>query len=297
MRHALGNHDLVLLIGGPFFEEIWHTQASPFAPGTKVVQLEASERTLAFNFPVTLGLAGDLRDAIARLAEAVGNDGDSKARNQRLADARAEEDRQANERLKSLWDRAPMAPARALHELVAALPTDVVLVDESITAGGDVMRNFAPRAPHDAYGGRGGGIGQGLAGAIGVAVAHRDRRIVAVSGDGSAMYSVQSFWSAAHHGLKILFVILSNREYRVLKHNADQYRSRFDVASSNTPYPFMDLTKPVLDFPAMAAGMGVAGEVVTDPDAIRSAVERALAVDGPYLIDLVVEGLEYRGSA
>lgn len=68
------------------------------------------------------------------------------------------------------------------------------------------------------------------------------------------------------------------------------------VASSTTPYPFMNLAKPALGLSAMAAGMGVGGEVVTSPDAIRSAVERALACDGPYLIDLVVEGLEYRGG-
>jgi benzoylformate decarboxylase len=168
-----------------------------------------------------------------------------------------------------------------------------VLRDESITAVGDVTRNFHQEKPHDGYAGRGGGIGQGLAGAPGVAVAHPGRQVVCVSGDGSAMYSIQALWTAAHHNLNIIFVILSNREYRVLKHNVDQYRSRFDVPS-NSPYPHMDLSGPVMSFTAMAEGMGVSGEQVSTPEGIKEAVARALATDGPYLIDLVVEGLETR---
>ena len=95
-------------------------------------------------------------------------------------------------------------------------------------------------------------------GALGVKVAHPDRPVVALSGDGSAMYSIQALWTAAHHDLEILFVIISNREYRVLKHNLDVYRQRFD-AQSDRPYPHMDLTDPVLGFVEMARGMGVQG--------------------------------------
>ena len=141
----------------------------------------------------------------------------------------------------------------------------------------------------DYFGGRGGGIGQGIAGAIGVQVANPDKRVLAISGDGSAMYSVQAFWSAAHHNLPIVFVILSNREYRVLKHNLDIYRARFDIGS-NKPYPHMDLSSPVLSFPEMARGMGVAGEIVEEAGEIGAAVARAFAEERPYLIELVISG-------
>jgi benzoylformate decarboxylase len=86
-------------------------------------------------------------------------------------------------------------------------------------------------------------------------------------------------------------VILSNREYRVLKHNLDAYRQRFDIAS-NKPYPHMDLTHPTLGFAAMAEGMGVSARQITDPEELADAVRTALAVGGPQLLDVVISGLE-----
>ena len=182
-----------------------------------------------------------------------------------------------------------MSPARAMFEIHHVLPDDVVIVDESITASLEVADRFDFAAPGDYYGGRGGGIGQAIAGVIGIKVAYPNRPVVAFSGDGSTMYSIQALWSAAHHDLPIVFIIFSNREYRVLKHNLDIYRQRFD-AQSNRPYPHMDLNKPVLGFVDMARGMGVDAAAVTDPEELGPAVATALASGGPYLIDVVISG-------
>jgi benzoylformate decarboxylase len=122
-----------------------------------------------------------------------------------------------------------------------------------------------------------------------VKVAHPDRPVVALSGDGSAMYSIQALWTAAHHRLDILFVIVSNREYRILKHNLDTYRQRFD-AGSDRPYPHMDLGEPVLGFVEMGRGMGVPGQLISKPEEIQGAVREALSAQGPYILDLVVSG-------
>ena len=192
-------------------------------------------------------------------------------------------------RSEALWDTVPMSPSRAMYEIGRALPENAVVVDESVTALLEVTPNFRLGEPGDYYAGRGGGIGQGLAGALGVKVAHPDRPVVALSGDGSAMYSIQALWTAAHHDLEILFVILSNREYRVLKHNLDAYRRRFDVGSSR-PYPHMDLADPVLGFVEMARGMGVQGKRVAKPEELQRAVQEALSSGGPYLLDVEISG-------
>jgi len=191
--------------------------------------------------------------------------------------------------LKRQWDADPMTPARALHEIAEVVPDDVVIVDESITASIEVGLGFNFEAPGDYFGGRGGGIGQGLAGVIGVKVACPERPVVAISGDGSAMYSIQALWTAVHHQLPIVFIILSNREYRVLKHNLDTYRQRFDV-QSNRPYPHMDLTSPTLNFVDMAKGMGMEGIRVEKAEDVGAALESGLASGNPYLIEVVVSG-------
>tara|TARA_Y100001934_G_C12314419_1_gene756659 strand:- start:1192 stop:1818 length:627 start_codon:yes stop_codon:yes gene_type:complete len=206
-----------------------------------------------------------------------------------MAAAKAAADAAVQERLAALADASPMTPANAIDALSRALPPETIVVDESITASLDVGSKFDYTAPGDFYAAAGGGIGQGIAGAIGVQVAQPERPVLAISGDGSAMYSIQALWSAAHHQLPIVFVILSNREYRILKHNIDAYRNRFDAAS-NKPYPHMDLTSPTLQFPAMAASMGVAGEAVVDLQEIPNAIQRAFDAQAPYLVEIVVSG-------
>ncbi len=291
---SLDGADLVMLVGGPFFEEVWFSPGAPFPTGAAVVQIEESPARLAYNYPLTAGLAGHLPSTLVALRQGVlaGSAAyltAAKARNGALADLSTEAAAAYQARSQRAWDRAPMSMPRAMAEISAGTPDNAVVVEEAITAGLDLARAFSFAAPGDYYSGRGGGIGQGLAGAIGAKVAHPDRPLLAISGDGSAMYSIQALWSAAHHDLDIVFVILVNREYRILKHNLDTYRQRFD-ANSNQDYPQMDLNTPALDFVTIASGMGVPGSTISQPDELAAAVKAAFASPGPSLIAVEIEG-------
>jgi len=280
IRALLGRHDLVFLIGGPFFEEIWFDAGSAL-PAVPLIRLEQFPERVNRNFVPTLGVCADIGATLETLAQqlpAAAPPPRSSAYLEAL-----------EQRLKQAWDATPMTAARAMHELAQALPPEAIIVDESITAYPDVAAAFDFAEPHGYYGARGGGIGQGIAGAIGIQAAHPERRVVAISGDGSAMYSIQALWSAAHHAMPILFVILANREYRVLKHNLDIYRARFG-AVSNGPYPHMNLDGPVLDFVKTAQGHGVDGTRVDRPEAIGPAVRAALDANRPYVLELVIAG-------
>jgi benzoylformate decarboxylase len=230
----------------------------------------------------------ELRDAIAIGAGATYQK-QVAARNEAFRAARDKETAAFDAYLAAHAGDVPMAPVTALREIAQALPAGAIIVDEAITSMHDLAQVFTLEQAGDFYAGRGGGIGQGVAGALGVAVANPDRLVVALSGDGSAMYSIQALWTAAHHELNVLFVILSNREYRILKHNLDTYRQRFDMPADR-PYPHMDLNEPTLGFADMARGMGVNGREVSGPEDLKSALAEALATKGPYLIDVVVAG-------
>jgi len=174
-------------------------------------------------------------------------------------------------------------------EATGAVPDDAVIVNESITAGGDLL-GFLPVDDPDRYcGTRGGGIGQGLVGGIGASLAHPERPVIVFSGDGSAMYSIQALWTAAHYDMPVVFLILHNREYKILKINMDIYRERFGIPADR-PYPHMNLTEPELDFVEMAAGMGVPGRKVEDPAEVEEALREAFATGGPYLLDVIIGG-------
>ena len=287
----LAGNDLVLMVGGPFFEEVWYAPGSPFAAGTKVLQIEAAPSRLAYNFALDAGVASDVGAGLEALMGALGSAevSGAKQRNAALAAQKEAEDAAQKARVEKAWSRTPTSMARAMAEIRAGSPKDVVVVDETITANLDLFKTFTFAGPGDYYSGRGGGIGQGLAGAIGVAVAESKRPILCLSGDGSSMYSIQALWTAAHHDLPIVFVILANREYRVLKHNIDAYRARFDV-KSNKPYMHMDLSGPTMGFVDMAKGMGVAGTYVAKAEDIKAAVAAAFKSGKPHLVEIEIEG-------
>ena len=295
IARQLAANDLVLMIGGPFFEEVWYAPGAPFAAGARVLQIEEASSRLARNFALDAGVLGAAGPSLEALDAALATGATAEftiAAKARLAalEARKEADGAAHKlRLDKAWARSPTSMPRALAEIRSGAPANAVVVDETITANLDLFASFTFAGPDDYFSGRGGGIGQGLAGAVGVAVARRGRPVLCVSGDGSAMYSIQALWTAAHHDLPIVFVILANREYRVLKHNIDAYRQRFDVGSGH-PYMHMDLTRPALAFVDMARGMGVVGTQVAQAGDIRAAVAAAFATGKPHLVEIEIEG-------
>jgi benzoylformate decarboxylase len=285
----------VLLVGGPFFEDIWYAPGSHFPDGAVVVQIEESAERLALNNRLNAGLVGALApslDAVTKAVTAGASAEFSRAaerRNQAFVELHAQEKEAWRARVEKAWNREPASMPRVAAELRRGLPDNVVIVDESITASLDLARAFDYGGFGDYFGGRGGGIGQGLSGAIGVKIAMPDRPVVAISGDGSAMYSIQALWTAAHHKLAIVFVVLANREYRILKHNVDVWRQNFEAGTQH-PYQNMDLIGPALDFVQLAAGMGVEGIRVEKATDIATAVADAVAANQPYLVEIAIEG-------
>jgi len=295
IRKALDGADVVLLVGGPFFEEVWYAPGSPLPPEAAAIQVESSPERLAHNLPVRVGLVSDPRAALAALRAAIGR-GESRAfrdaataRNAALRALKTEDAQAQRARAAKRWEHAPISVPRLVAEIEAALPPDAIVVDESITASIDLARTVQFERPGAYVGARGGGIGQALPGALGVKLAQPDRPVVALSGDGSAMYSIQALWTAAHHDLAVVFVILNNREYRILKHNMDTYRQRFG-AKPDRAYPNMDLVAPDLGFVDLARGLGVEAMRVASPGELRPALEKALGARRPVLLDVAVEG-------
>lgn len=291
---ALGAADMVLLVGGTFFEDVWHAADGPFPAGAKVAQIEASPERLAFGVAPAAGLVGSVRHALAGLVAEIDRAGSAdyraaaRKRNSALAELKAKENAFQKMRAEKAWDREPISMPRVMAEIRDALPARTIVVDESITASIDLARTLDFDGPGSYFGARGGGIGQGIAGALGVAVASPKRPVVCISGDGSAMYAIQALWTAAHLDLPIVFVILANREYRILKHNIDVYRQKFAITSQE-PYAHMDLGGPTLGFVEMAAGMGVGGTRVTKPEAVAKAIKAAFASGKPHLVEVAIE--------
>jgi acetolactate synthase I/II/III large subunit len=185
-------------------------------------------------------------------------------------------------------------PARPTGELTgeavanavgALLPEDAIVSDEANTAGLWVAAATAGAPPHDALTLTGGAIGQGLPAATGAAVACPDRKVVCLEADGSAMYTLQALWTQAREGLDVTTVIFNNRSYAILNLELSRVGAQ---SSGPKAHDMLDLSRPDLDFAALAQGMGVPAARATTADELVTALERGLTEPGPYLVDAVL---------
>ncbi len=191
--------------------------------------------------------------------------------------------------LQGAW-RPPRPRGRLSAEKVCKavghlLPDDAIVVDEAQTSGVMLPHYTAGAPQHDLLALTGGAIGQGLPLAVGAAIACPQRPVLALVGDGAAMYTLQALWTMAREQLHVIAVVFDNRAYAIL--NVELQRVGARGAGSRARAQF-ELTAPPLDFVQLARGMGVPAERATTGEAFTAALEHALATPGPHLIDAVV---------
>jgi benzoylformate decarboxylase len=177
--------------------------------------------------------------------------------------------------------------ARFVDELAAQLPADAIVFDEALTTSPDITRYLRPKLPGTYYLTRGGSLGVGIPGAIGIKVARPDKTVVGFTGDGGSMYTIQALWSAVRHDVAAKFVVCNNHSYELLKLNIKEYWKERDIGEHAFPDSF-DLSEPDIRFDDLARSLGVAAARVEKPDQIAPAVQQMLAHPGPFLVDLVM---------
>ncbi len=165
------------------------------------------------------------------------------------------------------------------------LPDNAIVSDESLTAGRGVAPFTVGCPPHDWLYGTGGSIGRGLPEATGAAVACPDRKVLSMSGDGSAMYTTQALWTQARENLDVTTVIFANRSYAILHGELKNVGAQ---PGPNTQAMF-NLDRPHLDWVSLAKGMGVEGTRAETAEQFNQALAAGFAVKGPYLIEAVLD--------
>lgn len=180
--------------------------------------------------------------------------------------------------------------------LGALLPENAIISDEAQTSGLKLPVFTAGSPRHDVLTLTGGAIGQGLPVAIGAAIAGKDndgkdRPVIALVGDGSAMYTIQSLWTMMNENLDITVVILNNRSYAILNIELERVGAQGAGPKAKSQ---LDLSKTEIDFVSVAQGMGMPAETVTTAEAFNEALARAIREPGPHLIDALVPS-EYAG--
>ena len=165
------------------------------------------------------------------------------------------------------------------------LPENAILIDEAITSGLMLGAMTAGCPRHDLITLTGGAIGQGLPNAVGAAVACPDRPVVALIGDGTAMYTIQALWSMARENLHVVSIIFNNASYSVLNVELERVGAG---GGGDKARAQLDLHGPRLNFAQLAQGMGVHAVRTDSAEDFTKALEYALAHPGPHLIEALV---------
>jgi len=168
--------------------------------------------------------------------------------------------------------------------LAAFLPENAIVMNESVTSGSSVIPPLATAHPHDLLTGTGGSIGICLPCATGAAVACPDRKVVALTGDGSAMYTLQSLWTMAREQLDITALVFANRGYQILR---DELTNVGVTQIGRNATRMFDVANPELDWVSLARGHGVPATRADDMDVLIKALTESFASDGPSLIEVV----------
>jgi thiamine pyrophosphate-dependent acetolactate synthase large subunit-like protein len=286
--------DAVLIVGTYVFPEVFPLLGDVFAADAKVVHVDLNAYEIGKNHRVDLGLVSDPMPTLAALADrlmAVLGPNDLTAARERISatGARSAEARKAQlERDAAHRHDLPLRASTFMAALASQVPEDTIVFDEALTVSPDVTRYLVPRKPDGFFQTRGGSLGVGVPGAIGIKMARPDATVIGFSGDGGSMYTIQALWTAAHHDVAAKFVICNNQSYMLLKLNILQYwREQVGVDVHEFPKSF-DLRDPVIDFARLAASMGVRALRVDHPDQVDDAVRAMLDHPGPFLIDLVI---------
>ncbi len=295
-RQQLAGADVLLAVGASVFSSFLYVPEPFLSSGTKLIHLDSKARDVEKVYPTEVGLVADPRSGLEDLAQALEQDLSASTREAAAtraatwAEARRRNDEEHRKRLRSRWDRRPMAVERMMYELGQALPANAIIADEAVTSRPAMMQAISFDQPGSFYGIQGGALGWAMPGALGVKLANPDRPVVAVVGDGASMYTVQALWTAARFNIPVVYTICNNRSYRILKMNMDIYlRRMLNDQERQSEYVGMDFANN-LDLAAMAQAMGVAGQRVDDPGQLRGAVERAIASGRPAVIDVSIDG-------
>lgn len=296
--------DFVLALGCYLLPEVFPHLGDIFSPGTVVVHADTNTNNIAKNHRVDHSYVCRplaFIEALLRRLKAESSLDFEQAAAERCR-LHAEASPRTNSKVPELYEATPKLPADAYDDhnnymksgyfmktLAEVLPQDSIIFDEALT-NSPPLEYFIPGVkPGSKMMTRGGSLGTGFPGAIGAKLAFPEKTVIGFSGDGGSMYTIQCLWTAARHGVNTKFVVCQNRSYRLLQANITQYWKERGIEGRAFPTSF-DLSNPEISFDVIAASFGVAGERVWSPDQVQPAIERMLAHQGPYLINLVLEG-------
>jgi benzoylformate decarboxylase len=289
VRKTLEPYDLLVFVGADVLRMSVWDPVDALPQDMPIMQICLNDWELGKNYPTETAVRADVKETLRVLIPTLKEKGGAEHGERAEARLKAIEDQNwsvknaaLREKIAPLADTTPIAGDWLMMQVVDALPDNAMVVNEGLTTAGKLLDLLPYRDRYSYHALASGGIGWAIAASVGISLAQPDRPLVAVIGDGSAMYSIQALWTAAHLKLPITYVIANNKGYRIIKQRLLSFHG-------NDNFIGMDFEDPEIDFTGLARSLGMTAERITDPAAVRPALDAAIASGGPTLLDVSVE--------
>lgn len=292
VRAILDEYDVLFSAGADLFTLSLPSDTDPMPPEMTLIHLDVDPWEIGKNYAPKVAILGDPKGTLPELTDLVrermtsGARGAARERLKAASDATLAERAALKAKARGLAGKVPVQPLALLEAIGEMLPKDAVVIEEALSSAPGIRQLMRSDDPQSYFGLRGGGIGWGLPAAIGVKLALPDRPVVALIGDGSAMYTCQALWTAAHDRIAVIFVILNNTSYRILKQRLNNMRGLAEQADN---YVGMELINPTIDFVGLARSLGIAAERATTVHEATDLLAQGLASGAPMLIDVTLD--------
>ena len=292
----LEENDVIIAVGTNVFSSFFYFEGRSLSKHTKLIHLDSAQREIGKSEPTDIGIAADPKIGLGELTTFMETNMTGSSREEakgRIAKI-SQESKTAreisNRHLKERFESSPMSAERMMHEIALALPANTIIADDSVTSRAAVHSAISFNQPGSIYGERGGALGWGMGGALGIKLAHPDRPVVAIVGDGSAMMTVQALWTAANLEIPVIYVICNNRSYRILKLNMNVYKKHvLKEESPKSKYLAMDFPNP-MPLAGLAKALGIYSREIGDPKELRQAITEAISLGKPAVLDVSIDG-------
>jgi len=287
-RDLLKPYDLMIVLGADPVRMSVFSESAPLPDEMPIVQVGLIDHDMAKNFPAEIAVKADVRETLRALIPTLLRRGGAQLAETAKTRTQALESTNWSAKRKSLTTqiaanahRSPIDPDWLALQVVNALPPNAILVDEGLTSARYIPFLRAHKGRYDYHALASGGIGWGLPASVGVSLANPDRPVVCYTGDGSAMYSIQALWTAAHHKLPLTVVLVNNGGYRIIK-------QRLRAFHNDDRFIGMDFDDPPVDFAAVARGLGLEALRIDAPNGLEILGD-AFRNPAPKLIEVVVD--------
>ena len=288
VRKTLEPFDLIFCLGADLLRMSVYSPVEPLPHHSRVIHLSERSAELGKNYRTELALQANVCETLQSLLPLLRARIDSNYKAQANARAMAlEQQNWSNKRKHSVIQvltqsaLRPMLASTFVMHITSQLTPDVIVVEEALTST-QALSHYLHQHDHDSFFGlASGGLGFAIPGAVGISMAKPGRPVVAIVGDGSAMYGIQGLWTAAHFKLPITYVIANNKGYRIIK-------ERLVSMQGSDRFIGMDMNDPAIDYCQLAQSMGMPSMKVSDPSELDAALKAGIQSGKPNLIEVAV---------